>query len=55
MRESDEKLCFREKERGIVWKDYMEKIMNEEIDGDHSVKRDAAEGAVIPISRDEVV
>ena len=28
MRESDGKLCFSEKERGIVWKDYMERIMN---------------------------
>ena len=26
---SDGKLCFSEKERGIVWKDYMERIMNE--------------------------
>ena len=30
MRESDEKFCFGEKERGKVWKDYMERIMNEE-------------------------
>ena len=28
MRGSDTKLCFSEKERGIVWKDYMERIMN---------------------------
>ena len=28
MRGSDEKLCFSEKERGKVWKDYMERIMN---------------------------
>ena len=26
---SDGKLCFSEKERGKVWKDYMERIMNE--------------------------
>ena len=32
MRGSGEKLCFSEKERGKVWKDYMEKIMNEESD-----------------------
>ena len=25
MRGSDGKLCFSEKERGIVWKDYMER------------------------------
>ena len=29
MRGSDEKLCFSEKERRKVWKDYIERIMNE--------------------------
>ena len=29
MRGSDGKLCFSEKERGKVWKDYMERTMNE--------------------------
>ena len=28
MKGNDEKLCFSEKERGNVWKDYMERIMN---------------------------
>ena len=28
MRGSDGKLCFCEKERGKVWKDFMERIMN---------------------------
>ena len=32
MRGSDGKQCFSEKERGKVWKDYMERIMNEEND-----------------------
>ena len=32
MRGCDGKLCFSEKERGKVWKDYMERIMNEEND-----------------------
>ena len=32
MRGSDEKLCFSEKERDKVWKNYMERIMNEEND-----------------------
>ena len=27
---SDEKLCFSEKETGNVWKDYMDRIMDEE-------------------------
>ena len=30
MRGSDEKLCFSEKERSIVWKDNMKMIMNED-------------------------
>ena len=29
MRGSDEMLCFSKKERGKVWKDYMERIMND--------------------------
>ena len=37
MRGSDEKLCFREKERGIFWKVYMESIMNEENDWNHDI------------------
>ena len=32
MRGSDGKLHFCEKERGKVWKDYMERIINEEND-----------------------
>ena len=37
MRGNGEKLCFIEKERGKVWKDYIERIMNEENDRDHNV------------------
>ena len=47
MRGSDEKLCLREKERGKVWKDYMERIMNEENDLDHEVEGDAVEGLIV--------
>ena len=47
MRGSDEKLCFSDKERGKVWKDYMERVMNEENDWDHSVEGDAVEGLVV--------
>ena len=32
MRGSDGKLCLSEKERGKLWKDYMERTMNEEND-----------------------
>ena len=35
---SDEKLCFSEKEKGKVWKDYIKLIMNEENDWDHNVE-----------------
>ena len=35
---SDGKMCFSEKERGKVWKNYMERIMNEENDCDHNVE-----------------
>ena len=46
MRGSYEKLCFNEKERGKVWKDYMERIMMEENDCDHNVE-DAVEGPAV--------
>ena len=55
MRGSDGKLCFSEKERRIVWKDYMERIMNEENDWDRNVEGDAAEGPVVCVSREEVL
>ena len=53
MRGSDGKLCFSKKDRGKVWKDYMEKIMNEENDWDH-VEGDAVEGPVVCVCREEV-
>ena len=48
MRGNDGKLCFSEKERGKVWKDYMERIMNEENDGKNM------EGPEVCVSREEV-
>ena len=54
MRSSDGKLCFSEKERGKFWKDYMERIMNEENYWDHNVEGDAV-GPVICVSREEEV
>ena len=39
MRGSDGKLCFCGKERGKVWKDYMERIMNEENDWEGGCSR----------------
>ena len=55
MRGSDGKLCFSENERGKVWKDYMEMIMNEEINWDDNVEGDAVEGPVVCVSREEVL
>ena len=47
MKRSDGKLCFSEKERGKVWKDYMERIMNDENYFDRNVEGDAEEGPVV--------
>ena len=55
MRGSHGKLCCREKERGKIWKDYMEKTTNEEYDWDHNVEGDAVEGPVVCVCRDEMV
>ena len=49
------KLCFCEEERGKVWKDYMERIINEENDWDHNVERDAVEVPAVCGSREEVL
>ena len=46
MKVSDGKLCF-SKDRGNIWKDYMERIMNEENNWDHNGEGDA----VVFISR----
>ena len=55
MKGSVGKLCFSEKERGKVWKDYMERIMNEENGWDCNVEGDAVEGPVVCVSREEVL
>ena len=52
MRGSDGKLCFSEKERGKIWMDYMERIME---GGRWKVEGDAVEGPVICVSREEVL
>ena len=41
------KLCFIEKERGKVWKDYVDWIMNKENDWDYNVEGDAVESQVM--------
>ena len=55
MRGSDGKLCFIEKERGKVWKDYVERIINEENDWGHNMEGDTVEGHVVCVSREEVL
>ena len=55
MRGSDRKLCFSEKKRGIVIKDYMERIMNEENYCNHNVEGDEVEGPVVCVSRQEML
>ena len=54
MRGSDRKLCFMEKERGNVWKNYMETVMNEENDWDRNVEGYEVEHPVVCVSRQEV-
>ena len=46
MRGSDGRLSFSEKDRGRVWKEHMEKIMNEENEWDQKVEADPVEGPV---------
>ena len=53
--ESDRKLCFSEKERGKVRKDYMERITNEENVLDHIDEGDAVEGSAVCVCREEVL
>ena len=55
MRGSNVKLWFSEKDRGKVWKDYMERIMNEESDWDHNVEEDVVVGPVVFVCREEVL
>ena len=55
MRGSDEKLCFSEKERGKVWKDYMERIIIEENVWNYNDKGDAVEGPVVCVSKEDVL
>ena len=51
----DGKVCFSEKERGKIRKDYMEMVKNLENGWHHNVEGDAVEGPLCCASRDEVV
>ena len=47
--------CFSEKERGKLYKHYVERIMNEENVWDDNVEGDAVEGSVVCVGREEVL
>ena len=49
---TDLMFCLCEKERGKVWKNHMERIMNEENDWHHNVEGDAVMCPVDCVSRD---
>ena len=55
MRVSDGRLCFGEKEGGKVWKNYMDRIMNEDNDWYQNVEGVAVEGPVVCVSGEEVL
>ena len=55
MRGKDGKLNFSEKDRGRVWKEHMERIMNEENEWDQMVETSVVEGPVECVSKEEVV
>ena len=55
MRGSNGKLCYTEKKRGKVWKNYMERITNEENYWGHNVEGDPVEGPVVYLSIEEVL
>ena len=55
MRGSNRRLNFSEKDIGRVWKEHMERIMNEENEWDQNVQADLVEGPVERVSWEEVV
>ena len=55
MKGSDRKLCFSEKKRSTVQKDYMERTINEENDWERNVQGYAVEGPIVCVSREEVL
>ena len=55
LRGGDGRLGFIEKDREKIWKEHMEKIMNEENEWDRMVETDLVEGLVEIVVRDEIV
>ena len=55
LRGSEGRLDFNEEDREKIWKEHMEKIMNEENAWDHMVKTDIVAGPVEKVARYEIV
>ena len=55
VRGSDRRLGFSEKDRGNIWKNHMEKIMNEENDWDQMTEVDVVEEPVEGVTREEII
>jgi len=55
LRGKDGRLSFSEVDRGKIWKDHMEKIMNVENEWDHRMEVDIVQGPIEKITREEIV
>ena len=55
MKDKDGSLVVRKKDRGKLWKDHMEKIMNVENEWDQMTKADMVEGPVEEVTYEEVM
>ena len=55
LRGRDGRFGFIEEDRAKVWKEQMEKIMNEEKEWDHMVETDVVKGPVEKVVRNEIV
>ena len=55
MKDKDGRLVVSEKDRGKLWKDHMEKIMNVENQWDQTAEADMVEGPVEEVTYEEVI
>ena len=55
IKDKDGKLVVSEKDRGKLWKEHMEKIMNVEKEWDQMVEADMVEGPVEGVTDEEVM
>ena len=55
LRGGDGQLSFIEEDRAKIWKEHMEKIMNEDNEWDHMVETDVVERHVENVARNEIV